>query len=175
MLKKELSKVKNPNRVFRFSCRIWFPHRWVVKRHQYGEVEVVPTVVTDTPIPSSSSAQRLTGPDEVRPHFQLDDHFFTPFNDSFFFFLLIQLYVQTSFNDFLWVLFIFRTRGAGRLLSNSIRGGKLKPRMTLPVTKVARLATVWQLANHGNFLIDFLHHKLSIMKVETGNEYRSCM
>lgn len=63
VLKKELSRVKKPNRVFRFSCCIWFPHRWVVKRHLYGEVEVIPTIVSESSI-SRTAEQRPPNPDE---------------------------------------------------------------------------------------------------------------
>lgn len=65
MLKKELSRVKKPNRVFQFSCRIWFPHRWVIKRHLYGEVEVIPTIIADSPISSTTADQHPGTPDEV--------------------------------------------------------------------------------------------------------------
>jgi hypothetical protein len=64
VLLKELSKVKHPDRVFHYSCHIWFPHRWVVTRHVYGESEVIPTVITDTPA-SLMDGNRVTGPDEV--------------------------------------------------------------------------------------------------------------
>ena len=65
MLLKELGKVKHPDRVFYFSCQIWFPQRWVVTRHFYGEDEDIPTVLTDTPINQTADAGHVPGPDEV--------------------------------------------------------------------------------------------------------------
>jgi len=65
VLLKELSKVKHPDRVFYFTCQIWFPQRWVVTRHFYGEDEDIPTVLTDTPINQTADAGHVPGPDEV--------------------------------------------------------------------------------------------------------------
>ena len=65
MLLKELGKVKHPDRVFHFSCQIWFPQRWVVTRHFYGESEDIATVLTDTPINQTADAGHVPGPDEV--------------------------------------------------------------------------------------------------------------
>lgn len=64
VLKKELSRVKKPNRVFQFSCRIWFPHRWVIKRHLYGEVESIPTIIAESPISRTTADQHPSTPDE---------------------------------------------------------------------------------------------------------------
>ena len=49
MLIQELSKVRVPARHFRFGQRIWFPIGWIVKRVQYGETDVIPTVVSEEP------------------------------------------------------------------------------------------------------------------------------
>ena len=65
MLLKELGKVKHPDRVFHFSCQIWFPQRWIVTRHFYGEDEDISTVLTDTPINQTADAGHVPGPDEV--------------------------------------------------------------------------------------------------------------
>jgi len=65
VLLKELGKVKHPDRVFHFSCQIWFPHRWVVTRHFSGEDELIPTVLTDTPINQTADAAHVPTPDEV--------------------------------------------------------------------------------------------------------------
>jgi len=65
VLLKELGKVKHADRVFHFSCQIWFPHRWIVTRHLYGEDEVIPTVLADTPINQTADAEHVPGPDEV--------------------------------------------------------------------------------------------------------------
>jgi len=65
VLLKELGKVKHPDRVFHYSCQIWFPQRWVVTRHFSGEDEDIPTVLTDTPINQTADATHVPGPDEV--------------------------------------------------------------------------------------------------------------
>ena len=49
MLIQELSKVRVPSRYFKFGQRIWFPSDWVIKKVQYGETDVIPTVVTEEP------------------------------------------------------------------------------------------------------------------------------
>ena len=49
VLRKELGKVKIPVRVYAWSIRIWFPGRWVIKRTQNGETEVIPTIIVDAP------------------------------------------------------------------------------------------------------------------------------
>jgi len=53
VLRKELSKVKMPNRIFTFSTRIWSPQNWVIMQHTYEGTEIIPTVMKDTPIVDS--------------------------------------------------------------------------------------------------------------------------
>ena len=79
MLLKELGKVKHPDRVFHFPCQIWFPQRWIVTRHFYGEDEDISTVLTDTPINQTADAGHVPGPDEVlcTVHCALNDVMFT--------------------------------------------------------------------------------------------------
>ncbi|KAI0224495.1 hypothetical protein LSAT2_024502 [Lamellibrachia satsuma] len=49
VLRKELSKVRQANRVFTFHTRIWLPSNWVVTRTLYGQTDIVPTVVVNNP------------------------------------------------------------------------------------------------------------------------------
>ena len=65
VLLKELGRVKHPDRVFHYSCQIWFPQRWVVTRHYSGEDEDIATVLADTPINQTADAGHVPGPDEV--------------------------------------------------------------------------------------------------------------
>ena len=55
VLKKELGKVKLPNRIFTFQTRIWRPRNWVISQHTYEGHEIIPTVISDSPI---TDAQR---------------------------------------------------------------------------------------------------------------------
>jgi len=64
VLKKELSRVCEPNRFYRFSCRIWFPQNWIVRRHLYGDEEVIPTVISDVPV-GAAGHSHVPEPDEV--------------------------------------------------------------------------------------------------------------
>ncbi|KAK2178211.1 hypothetical protein NP493_553g00000 [Ridgeia piscesae] len=49
VLRKELSRVRQPNRTFTFETKIWMPSNWVVTRVLYGQTEVVPTVIVNNP------------------------------------------------------------------------------------------------------------------------------
>ncbi len=64
VLRKELGKVRIPLREFTWTLRIWLPSRWVIKRVQNGETEVIPTIVVNAP-PSAPLRSRPEA-DEVR-------------------------------------------------------------------------------------------------------------
>lgn len=46
ILLKELKDAKTPTRSFQWSCRIWRPKSWIVRRNFQGQTEVMPTVIS---------------------------------------------------------------------------------------------------------------------------------
>ena len=64
VLRKELGKVRSPIRTFLFRTRIWLPSHWVITKIYQGEVEVVPTVIVDTP----AATRPRQDPNEVHCH-----------------------------------------------------------------------------------------------------------
>ncbi|KAK3789575.1 hypothetical protein RRG08_016254 [Elysia crispata] len=57
ILRKELARVKIPTREFTFSSKIWLPHNWIVhRRDQFGQSEVIPTIIKDSEPPQRSVA-----------------------------------------------------------------------------------------------------------------------
>ena len=45
VLMKELRNDKTPTRSFQWSCRIWSPKSWIIRRHFQGQSEIIPTVI----------------------------------------------------------------------------------------------------------------------------------
>lgn len=45
VLLKELKNAKTPTRSFQWSCRIWSPTNWIIRRNFQGQSEVIPTVI----------------------------------------------------------------------------------------------------------------------------------
>lgn len=45
VLLKELRNAKTPTRSFQWSCRIWSPKSWIIRRNFQGQSEVIPTVI----------------------------------------------------------------------------------------------------------------------------------
>ncbi|KAL7033342.1 hypothetical protein ACKWTF_007549 [Chironomus riparius] len=46
VLIKELKNAKKPTRSFTWSCRIWNPNSWIIKRNFQGQSEIIPTVIS---------------------------------------------------------------------------------------------------------------------------------
>ncbi|ESO83920.1 hypothetical protein LOTGIDRAFT_108137 [Lottia gigantea] len=67
VLKKELSKVKQPNRQYTFNSKIWFPSNYIIKRYYRGESVVIPTVFKETSI--SSAAEK-----DIVPRYDLEKY-----------------------------------------------------------------------------------------------------
>lgn len=61
ILKQELSRVRNPTRIFYWRTQIWCPHHWRVRKVFQGQNEIVATVINRT---SSSLAQPRSDPNQ---------------------------------------------------------------------------------------------------------------
>ncbi|CAH1793364.1 unnamed protein product [Owenia fusiformis] len=154
ILRKELSKVKLPNREFKFRRMIWRPWRWEVTRYCRGETERIITVVCDKPAPPTNLQRQDTCTYNLSKHWHSSTSSRWPFwrwlnyahrtlswaSDAMFILLVVVPWCSPVGIRALFSLDPFYPD-----LELNPRDGSLCPRLSSKTqTLVSRLRSLWQ-------------------------------